>query len=142
MTDGPAGETKTAGGKAKADAAVIAAYIRSLAGEGARIAFVSGKFNIIHPGHLRLFRFAADNADFLVVGALPAGATGVRVTVPTTSPNALPPGTGTLPTSCGAPTAPVTTAPVTTAPTSAHAANGMATDATTSRKIVQTGGLR
>ena len=71
MTDGPAGKTKLANGKSKADAAVIAAYIRSLAGEGARIAFVSGKFNIIHPGHLRLFRFAADNADFLVVGALP-----------------------------------------------------------------------
>jgi rfaE bifunctional protein kinase chain/domain len=71
MTDGPAGKTKLASGKPKADAAVIAAYIRSLAGEGARIALVSGKFNIIHPGHLRLFRFAADNADFLVVGALP-----------------------------------------------------------------------
>ncbi len=38
MTDGPAGETKLANAKSKTDAAVIAAYIRSLAGEGARIA--------------------------------------------------------------------------------------------------------
>jgi len=35
---------------------------------GSRIAFVSGSFNVVHPGHLRLLRFAADCADFLVVG--------------------------------------------------------------------------
>ncbi|MEM7503748.1 MAG: PfkB family carbohydrate kinase [Pseudomonadota bacterium] len=33
-----------------------------------RIAFVSGNFNVIHPGHLRLFEFAASCADVLVVG--------------------------------------------------------------------------
>ncbi|OSQ50079.1 PfkB family carbohydrate kinase [Thalassospira alkalitolerans] len=32
------------------------------------IAFVSGNFNIVHPGHLRLFDFAAGCADILVVG--------------------------------------------------------------------------
>ena len=33
-----------------------------------KIVFVSGNFNIIHPGHLRLLRFAAECGDFLVVG--------------------------------------------------------------------------
>ena len=35
-----------------------------------KIAFVSGKFNILHPGHLRLFRAAKKIADKLVVGVL------------------------------------------------------------------------
>ncbi len=33
-----------------------------------RIVFVSGFFNIVHPGHLRLLRFAAECGDYLVVG--------------------------------------------------------------------------
>ena len=33
-----------------------------------KIVFVSGDFNIVHPGHLRLLRFAAECGDFLVVG--------------------------------------------------------------------------
>ena len=36
--------------------------------EKSRIVFVSGNFNIVHPGHLRLLRFAAECGDFLVVG--------------------------------------------------------------------------
>ena len=32
-----------------------------------KIVFVYGKFNILHPGHLRLLKFAKDNGDFLVV---------------------------------------------------------------------------
>lgn len=32
-----------------------------------KIVFVHGKFNILHPGHLRLLKFAKDNGDFLVV---------------------------------------------------------------------------
>ncbi|MEI4270689.1 NlpC/P60 family protein [Klenkia sp. LSe6-5] len=48
----------------------------------------------------------------VVVAPLPAGATGVRVTVPAAGTNAPPPGTGTLPTSCGAPAAPATSAAV------------------------------
>ncbi len=39
-----------------------------LAGLGKRIVFVSGNFNIVHPGHLRLLKFASDCGDFLVVG--------------------------------------------------------------------------
>lgn len=35
-----------------------------------RIVFVSGNFNIIHPGHLRLLRFARECGDYLVVGVL------------------------------------------------------------------------
>ncbi|MFX5562981.1 adenylyltransferase/cytidyltransferase family protein, partial [Acinetobacter baumannii] len=41
---------------------------RSLAGEGARIVFVAGNFNTVHPGHLRLLKFASECGDFLVVG--------------------------------------------------------------------------
>jgi len=37
-------------------------------GEKSRIVFVSGNFNIVHPGHLRLLRFASECGDFLVVG--------------------------------------------------------------------------
>ncbi len=33
-----------------------------------RIVFVSGFFNIVHPGHLRVLRFAAECGDYLVVG--------------------------------------------------------------------------
>ena len=33
-----------------------------------KIVFISGHFNIIHPGHLRLFKFAKEIADYLIVG--------------------------------------------------------------------------
>ena len=42
-------------------------HIRQLAGKK-RIVFVSGNFNIVHPGHLRLLRFAKECGDFLVIG--------------------------------------------------------------------------
>lgn len=42
--------------------------IEALRGEGRRLVFVSGKFNIVHPGHTRLLNFAADCGDVLVVG--------------------------------------------------------------------------
>lgn len=35
---------------------------------GLKVSFVSGKFNVIHPGHIRLFRFAREISDYLVVG--------------------------------------------------------------------------
>ena len=35
-----------------------------------KVVFVSGNFNIIHPGHLRLLRFAKECGDYLVVGVL------------------------------------------------------------------------
>ncbi len=35
-----------------------------------KIVFVSGKFNIIHPGHLRLLNFARSCGDYLIIGLL------------------------------------------------------------------------
>lgn len=35
-----------------------------------KIVFVSGNFNIVHPGHLRLLNFAAECGDCLVVGVI------------------------------------------------------------------------
>jgi rfaE bifunctional protein kinase chain/domain len=46
----------------------IAADIRSRAGADRRVVFVSGNFNVVHPGHLRLLQFAAECGEFLVVG--------------------------------------------------------------------------
>jgi len=37
---------------------------------GKKIVFVSGNFNILHPGHLRLLRFAKECGDYLVVGVI------------------------------------------------------------------------
>lgn len=51
-----------------ASAQVVAENIRHKAGINASIVFVSGNFNVLHPGHLRLLNFAADCGDFLVVG--------------------------------------------------------------------------
>ncbi|MGJ4932458.1 PfkB family carbohydrate kinase [Bradyrhizobium sp. HKCCYLS2038] len=42
--------------------------IRASCTPGQTIAFVSGNFNVVHPGHLRLLKFAAEQADVLVVG--------------------------------------------------------------------------
>lgn len=39
-------------------------------GTSGRIVFVHGVFNIVHPGHLRLLRFASECGDLLVVGVL------------------------------------------------------------------------
>ena len=39
-----------------------------------RVVFVSGNFNLVHPGHLRLLRLAAECGDFLVVGLNPGDA--------------------------------------------------------------------
>ena len=56
----------------------IAADIRSLAGTK-RLVFVSGNFNILHPGHLRLLRFASECGEFLVVGVNPEGTEGAHM---------------------------------------------------------------
>jgi rfaE bifunctional protein kinase chain/domain len=45
---------------------------------GQRLAFVSGNFNVLHPGHMRLLKFAADMGR-LVVGVAAAGAPGALV---------------------------------------------------------------
>ncbi|MGK7873302.1 MAG: adenylyltransferase/cytidyltransferase family protein [Xenococcaceae cyanobacterium] len=33
-----------------------------------RTVFVSGNFNVLHPGHLRMLRFAKEFEDYLIVG--------------------------------------------------------------------------
>jgi rfaE bifunctional protein kinase chain/domain len=49
---------------------------------GARkLVFVSGNFNVLHPGHLRLLNFAKDCGDFLIVGVFEDG-NGNRIHVP------------------------------------------------------------
>ena len=44
------------------------AKLRELIPQEKRIVFVSGNFNIVHPGHFRLLKFAAECGDFLIVG--------------------------------------------------------------------------
>ena len=57
---------------------IIAEILRQ-AGADRRIVFVSGTFNTLHPGHLRLLRFAAECGDFLVVGVSDNRAVGALV---------------------------------------------------------------
>jgi rfaE bifunctional protein kinase chain/domain len=53
--------------------------IRSRSVGAEKLVFVSGNFNIVHPGHLRLLKFAAEAGDFLVVGVNPDSAHGVTI---------------------------------------------------------------
>ncbi len=46
-----------------------------------RITFVSGNFNVVHPGHLRLLKFASELGDILIVGVNPDLTPGVIVPV-------------------------------------------------------------
>ena len=41
--------------------------LRNEKGDTFKIGMVSGNFNVVHPGHLRLLKFAADCCDYLVV---------------------------------------------------------------------------
>ena len=53
------------------------ARIRETLGKNSRIVFVSGNFNVLHPGHVRLMRFAHELGDHLVIGVNPDEAFGV-----------------------------------------------------------------
>lgn len=57
----------------------IATEIQRKAGPGKRIVFVSGNFNTLHPGHLRLLKFASECGDYLAVGVNHDGTDGVMV---------------------------------------------------------------
>ena len=57
----------------------IVAEIQKMAGVNKRIVFVSGNFNTLHPGHLRLLQFASECGDFLVVGVNNNDTEGVMV---------------------------------------------------------------
>jgi len=43
------------------------------------VGFISGNFNILHPGHLRLIQFARECCGFLVIGVTPDNTPGVHV---------------------------------------------------------------
>lgn len=47
--------------------------------QGKSIAFVSGNFNVIHPGHMRMFKFASEVADLVVIGVNVDSSPGVNV---------------------------------------------------------------
>jgi len=53
--------------------------IREIAKNADKIVFVSGNFNVVHPGHLRLLQFAAECGDFLVVGVSHDGVAGATL---------------------------------------------------------------
>jgi rfaE bifunctional protein kinase chain/domain len=59
----------------------VARKIRSRLKSNGRLSFVSGNFNVIHPGHLRLLKFAAEIADVLVVGVNPDNTPGVTLPI-------------------------------------------------------------
>ncbi|MGQ0683680.1 PfkB family carbohydrate kinase [Bradyrhizobium sp.] len=61
------------------DFKVIVDEIRCPIGDGRKISFVSGNFNVVHPGHLRLLRFAAELSDVLVVGVSSDATPGVTL---------------------------------------------------------------
>jgi len=54
--------------KNESDLAGILRKIEGLRRRGEKIIFVSGVFNVIHPGHLRLLKFAREQGGCLVVG--------------------------------------------------------------------------
>jgi len=54
-----------------AEMEALAAAIRRVASNRSKVVFVSGNFNIVHPGHVRLLNFAATCGDVLVVGVNP-----------------------------------------------------------------------
>jgi rfaE bifunctional protein kinase chain/domain len=59
----------------------VLSELRGQLGSGKRVVFVSGNFNVVHPGHVRLLQFAADCGDFLAVGVLDETSPGAAVPV-------------------------------------------------------------
>lgn len=57
----------------------IVEQIRSLASPEQKLVFVSGNFNVVHPGHLRLLQFASECGDFLVIGVHDNSSPGARL---------------------------------------------------------------
>ena len=47
--------------------------IRENLGQEKKVCLICGKFNVVHPGHLRLFRHAKEISDYLVLGILSDG---------------------------------------------------------------------
>jgi cytidyltransferase-like protein len=61
---------------------IIINEISSAVKQGKKISFVSGNFNVVHPGHLRLLKFASEISDVLVVCVLKDGNPGIYVPLP------------------------------------------------------------
>ncbi len=61
------------------DMDALAGAIRRVASTRSKVVFVSGNFNIVHPGHVRLLNFAASCGDVMVVGVLPEHSPGVTL---------------------------------------------------------------
>ena len=61
------------------DTQQVVAEIRAHTPATRRMVLVTGNFNVIHPGHLRLLQFAADCGDYLVVGVNEDSSPGARV---------------------------------------------------------------
>jgi rfaE bifunctional protein kinase chain/domain len=59
--------------------AEMQARLQAARKDGDTIAFVSGNFNILHPGHVRFLQFAKSNATFLVVGVAADGPPAISV---------------------------------------------------------------
>lgn len=57
----------------------IISEIKQLTQDGDQIVFISGNFNVIHPGHLRLIDFATECGDILVIGITDDDAPGVLI---------------------------------------------------------------
>jgi len=57
----------------------LPAEIAARVARAKRVVFVSGNFNVIHPGHLRLLTFARECGDFLLVGVTADDQLGVFV---------------------------------------------------------------
>src|SRR5689334_25271675 len=63
----------------QAEAQGVVSTIRASCSAGERIVFVSGNFNVVHPGHLRLLNFAASCGNYLVVGVHADGHDGAHL---------------------------------------------------------------
>ena len=64
---------------ASAEVDAILRALRQSKREARATVFVSGNFNVVHPGHLRLLKFAAECGDCLIVGVNRDGARGTSI---------------------------------------------------------------